>query len=129
MYSVDEYSTLKKLDKLYNMDKEQYRRYLKSPQWQETRKRFYNSKMFKTYGLKSKSWCCYCCGVKDQPLDLHHRTYKRLGSENIAVDLVTVCRNCHEKIHKEFFSTEKSNLWESTKKIKKLERRKLKSHK
>jgi hypothetical protein len=99
------------------LTKKDYYEYIKSEKWQETRKRYYNSKLYKTFKSKKKGWNCYCCSASDVPLDLHHRSYKRLGEENIAIDLVTVCRECHEKIH-HLMKESNVSLWKATKKIK-----------
>ncbi len=32
-------------------------------------------------------------------LDVHHKTYKNIGDENVAEDLVSLCRNCHKATH------------------------------
>jgi hypothetical protein len=63
-----------------------YDDYLHSEHWQTTVRRF-------------KGTSCWCCG-SGTFLDLHHRTYARLGEEK-AGDLVTLCRRCHELVHKE----------------------------
>lgn len=92
--------------KTEKLSKAEYRDYIKSPAWQETRKRFWKSKLPKY---------CYCCEISDVPLDLHHRTYKSLGKENLS-HLVLVCRDCHNRIH-ETQKTEDINLWAATKLI------------
>ena len=91
-----------------------YRDYIKSQAWQRKRREYYSSNLYKTLKGEGK-WNCYCCGCNNRPLDLHHRTYKRLGNENISVDLIPVCRKCHSEIHER----EKSGtqLWTATKKI------------
>ena len=101
------------------MDYMNYYDYIKSEKWQQKRKEYYSSNLYKNLKGSGK-WNCYCCECNNKPLDLHHRTYKRLGNENISIDLIPVCRNCHDKIHK----LEKGGiqLWEATKKI----RRKMK---
>jgi 5-methylcytosine-specific restriction endonuclease McrA len=40
---------------------------------------------------------CRKCGGVHQ-LQVHHKTYERLGEEDMA-DLVTLCRYCHRKEH------------------------------
>lgn len=93
-----------------------YYEYIKSDAWKEKKKKFYSSKMYKLLKGEGK-WNCYCCSKNDVPLDLHHRTYKRLFNEHIGIDLVPVCRDCHSEIHK-LFNTKKVTLWKATKKIK-----------
>jgi 5-methylcytosine-specific restriction endonuclease McrA len=103
--------------KRIKMTKEKYVEYLKSPHWGELRKRYYASKLYKTYYQGCNKFCCYSCHKSDIPLDLHHRTYKRLGNEHLN-DLVLLCRECHGNTH----SLEKglkTNVWSATKKYKK----------
>ena len=94
-----------------------YYNYICSERWQIKRRQFYSSKMYKHF-LGEGKWNCYCCGIENIPLDLHHRTYKRLGKEKISIDLVPVCRTCHEEIHK-LVEEKDFGLWGATKSIKK----------
>jgi YgiT-type zinc finger domain-containing protein len=87
--------------------------------WKEKKRQYYSSKLYKTLRHNNKGWVCYCCGADNKRLDLHHRTYKRLGEENIAVDLVPVCRECHEKIH-DYFKNNPVSLWLATKRVRKI---------
>ena len=32
-------------------------------------------------------------------MDIHHKTYRNIGDENVKEDLVTLCRNCHTTTH------------------------------
>lgn len=98
-----------------------YYKYINSADWQDKRKNFYNSKMYKKIKGDGK-WNCYCCGISNVSLDLHHRTYKRLGVEHIGIDLVPVCRNCHDEIHNLQKSSEK-HIWECTTKIKNIKQK------
>src|ERR1700722_1531258 len=77
-----------------------YRGYINSIAWQEVRARYWQSKLPKT---------CFVCGTDQGPLELHHRTYKRLGCERLT-DLLPVCRSCHELTHKVHKARGKS-LW------------------
>lgn len=104
------------------MKKINYYEYIKSEEWKQTRKRFYSSKMYKVLCENGK-WSCYCCGTKDKPLDLHHRSYKRLGRENISLDLVPVCRECHNEIHK-CIPHLGNNLWGATKAVRRRKKKK-----
>lgn len=91
-----------------------YHDYIKSDAWKRKRQEYYSSNLYKNLKGSGK-WNCYCCESHDKPLDLHHKTYKRLGNENIAVDLIPVCRDCHQEIH----ILEKSGLqlWDATKRV------------
>lgn len=64
-----------------------YYEYLKSKAWQKQR-----LKTFKRDGFK-----CVCCGASIN-LRAHHITYENLGAEEDG-DLVTLCKECHEKVH------------------------------
>ncbi len=70
--------------------KPNYKQYIQSPEWRERREeccRYYDNR-------------CAICYAGDKSLDVHHRTYDRLGRE-WASDLVLLCRACHEKYHSE----------------------------
>lgn len=64
-----------------------YAEYLRSDHWRDLRNRYYESK------LSSR---CYVCGSRG--VDLHHKTYKRLGQEYLW-DLVPLCRGHHQAAH------------------------------
>ena len=66
-----------------------YFEYLCSDEWHLTRERFRASGLHQT--------CLVCF---DPNVDLHHRTYSRLGDERLD-DLVALCRRHHEEIHSE----------------------------
>lgn len=69
---------------------ENYTAFLRSSDWEETRSRYWRDPdTLKTCGL---------CGTKDPPLQLHHRTYERVGAEHLD-DLVPTCLRCHQLLH------------------------------
>ena len=71
------------------MNKVEYQNYLKSDHWQD----------FKTLVRKVHNGNhCGICG-SSYGLDIHHLNYKRLGKERLS-DVIVLCRNCHEKLHK-----------------------------
>lgn len=63
-----------------------YENYLKTRHWRRIRNRKILS-----------DGVCFLCG-KDQNLQVHHRTYKRLGEEKES-DLIVLCRECHKLMH------------------------------
>ena len=67
--------------------KEEYDRYLRSPQW--THLRF---EVFRRDG-----YMCQMCKA-NQASQVHHLTYKRFENERLE-DLQAVCKPCHEKHH------------------------------
>lgn len=60
-----------------------YMTYLLSPEWQEKR----------GAALERDQHRCRLCNRRG-PLEVHHRTYDRIGQERIE-DLTTLCRTCH----------------------------------
>jgi hypothetical protein len=66
-----------------------YDKYIKSEFWQTKR-----IKALKRAGNK-----CQVCNGSNK-LEVHHRTYERLGNEN-KKDLTVLCFDCHEKFHSE----------------------------
>lgn len=66
-----------------------YRRYLLSPQWADTRARYEAS------GRPQKCMVCH-----DPHYELHHRTYKHLGKERLD-DLIPLCRDHHDQVHRQ----------------------------
>jgi hypothetical protein len=66
-----------------------YNDYLKTEHWRIFKENFLAS--------KSSKKKCYCCGNKNN-LQIHHKTYKRIGFEKNA-DVIEVCDNCHRMVH------------------------------
>jgi 5-methylcytosine-specific restriction endonuclease McrA len=69
------------------MNKQQYREYLKSAHWHEVR----------AEALRRAEYRCQVCNA-DKVLNVHHRTYERIGNERQA-DLVVLCVKCHKLFH------------------------------
>ncbi len=65
-----------------------YDEYLKTPEWRANRE----SKINRARGR------CQVCNASDHPLNVHHRSYRRLGHERFT-DLVVLCRPCHQVFH------------------------------
>ena len=63
-----------------------YLAYLNSPAWRATRNR----------ALYLARWRCEKCGAK-RALQVHHRSYERLGGE-WDVDLEVLCEGCHREV-------------------------------
>ncbi len=64
-----------------------YADYLASPQWQARRE----------WTITAAGYRCQLCNASG-PLDVHHRTYERLGHE-LPGDLIALCETCHERVH------------------------------
>jgi restriction endonuclease Mrr len=67
-----------------------YREYLRTPEWRRTR----------AAALVRAGSCCSLDVTHTDDLEVHHRTYERLGDE-LAADLVVLCRTCHRLHHAE----------------------------
>ena len=65
-----------------------YLDYLESPAWQTKRQ-----EVFAVRGYN-----CEACR-SSQVLQVHHKTYARLGRE-YAQDMAVLCRDCHEEVHR-----------------------------
>lgn len=92
-----------------------YRSYIRSDAWREKREEMKRR--------SKRGYKCWCCSSTER-LDLHHRTYKRLGNERLS-DLMWLCRSCHEELHgiaREWKRTganpSKRNLWTAAKELK-----------
>lgn len=64
-----------------------YHEYLRSVHWRKTRKK----------AVKRAGGRCSICN-SDEPLNVHHLTYERLGREWMG-DLQVLCFGCHQNIH------------------------------
>lgn len=69
------------------MNKIQYQEYLQSAHWRTLRRK----------ALENAEHSCQLCN-SESALNVHHRTYDRLGHERLA-DLIVLCRDCHAKFH------------------------------
>jgi hypothetical protein len=65
----------------------EYGKYLKTPHWRTFRK-----KVLTHWDNR----CCICYG--SEALNVHHRTYRRRGKEELT-DCVVLCASCHELHH------------------------------
>lgn len=66
-----------------------YHDYLQTDHWKETRRQ----------ALRRAKFSCQVCNARDTLLNVHHRTYERLGMEHRA-DLIVLCEGCHALFHK-----------------------------
>ena len=87
-----------------------YRDYIRSKEWQQVKKRYRASNLPQD---------CHVCGTR--PVEMHHKTYKRLGSERLT-DLLPLCRTCHQLVH-DFCNHPRSakgmTLWEAARRVRK----------
>jgi 5-methylcytosine-specific restriction endonuclease McrA len=67
-----------------------YDKYLRSTRWKNIRKDM----------MKLRKSSCERCGRQAPSLDVHHKTYDRLGRELIA-DLELLCQSCHVEADRE----------------------------
>jgi len=97
--------------------KQVYLAYMKSPAW-----RAYRAAWWREYDHRNPIRKCYCCEKPQselkRTLQLHHRTYERLGNEQWE-DLVAVCaERCHPWITRTYRARGRTGLtltlWELT---------------
>jgi hypothetical protein len=67
-----------------------YRQYLRTVEWRRTR----------MAALERAGYCCSLDVTHTDDLEVHHRTYERLGHE-LATDVVVLCAACHRVHHRE----------------------------
>ncbi len=92
--------------------KSHYQEYLQTEHWKDLKRRVHEQ-MRRRFGFSR----CYICRTTDG-LQLHHRTYKRVGHEHLK-DVGFFCGACHAKVHKRLSSKKSSrtNLWNIAKKM------------
>lgn len=71
-----------------------YLEYLQSNEWKNIAKK----------RMSIDKYACQCCGCKgtaNNPLEIHHLSYRAIfhEEERIQEDLVTLCHVCHKGIH------------------------------
>ena len=64
-----------------------YHEYIQSDEWRGKRKE----------RLIFAGYCCELCNISYK-LEVHHRTYERLGDEELG-DLFVLCVDCHQLFH------------------------------
>lgn len=77
-------------DRLTELQSMSYRDYLRTPEWRRTR----------AAALHRAGNACSLDVTHTDELEVHHRTYERLGEE-LSTDLVVLCRRCHRIHHSE----------------------------
>lgn len=63
-------------------------------------KEYYNSAEWakkRSERLKIDDYRCQRCGFT-RALEVHHLNYERLGNEDVARDLITLCKKCHNEV-------------------------------
>ena len=88
-------TTTPKDPRLWNYDQKQ--EYLKSLDW----------RVLQIKVLDRDRYQCKACNSTNN-LEIHHITYKRLGSEHLS-DLVCLCNSCHSKLHQKLGYSQFSN--------------------
>lgn len=68
-----------------------YEEYLESDEWKKIKKSIRSRK-----GAKWRY--CNICGI-DENLDVHHSSYKVIGSINPGNTVKILCRDCHQELH------------------------------
>lgn len=70
------------------MHKDEYIEYLQSDDWKIRRKEL----------MEIANWICSKCGEK--AIQLHHLNYDNIGNEELDSDVIAVCTDCHNEIHR-----------------------------
>ena len=76
---------------------ENYKRYIASKAWSETRKKYFDK-----FGN--------LCSCGNQATQLHHKTYENVGKENIQTDLNGICDVCHQEMHQSIIPNRKNDV-------------------
>ena len=72
---------------LYQNRRDEYRAYLSTPLWQEKRL------------MAISNYGCVCARCGEHGTDVHHKTYERVGGNELLEDLEVLCRSCHDAHH------------------------------
>jgi hypothetical protein len=70
-----------------------YGELLRDPRWHKKRLKI----------LERDNWTCQCCGNTTQEFQVHHLRYAGFPWEIPDNFLVTLCKDCHEKVSKPSF--------------------------
>lgn len=87
------------------MNKKEYLAYLQTEEWKRKARKARE---------RAENRCQLC--NSNALLNVHHRTYDRLGHEQDA-DLIVLCRNCHAKFHDKLETPEQEYDWYTDKNI------------
>jgi hypothetical protein len=79
--------------------KSDYEKYLQSDQWHR-----------RTAQERSINSRCSLCNRASRPLNVHHRTYERVGNERPG-DLIVLCDECHGMFHRHYVYASHSNCF------------------
>jgi hypothetical protein len=88
-----------KAQKKKRKKKRDYDKYLQSDSWYQ-----------RARSEKSINSRCSLCNRSSRPLNVHHRTYERVGNERPG-DLTVLCDECHGLFHKHFVYQSHSNCF------------------
>lgn len=80
------------------MNKKEYKEYLKTKHWKKAREQ----------RLKIDGYVCSVC-KSNKRLQVHHLTYENIHNEDVFTDLITLCEDCHAKVHKKQIKLKKKN--------------------
>lgn len=76
------------VERLTSQANVQYGQYICSPDWKRRRE----------WAMQSGGRCCATCSSTKR-LEVHHKTYERLGAERLE-DLIVLCQACHRAVHR-----------------------------
>ena len=64
----------------------------------------------KAYILTRDKYTCRCCKTKKGTLHVHHIIYRSNGGSDEESNLITLCENCHKKLHRDELKDFESKL-------------------
>lgn len=68
--------------------------------WGYQKGKLYGFENAKAYVLMRDNHTCQCCKTKKGTLHVHHIVYRSKGGSDDTDNLITLCENCHKKLHK-----------------------------
>lgn len=68
--------------------------------WGYQKGKLYGFENAKAYVLTRDNYACQCCKAKKGTLHVHHIVYRSKGGSDDTDNLITLCKNCHAKLHR-----------------------------
>lgn len=69
--------------------------------WGYQKGKLYGFENAKAYVLMRDNYTCQCCKTKKGTLHIHHIVYRSKGGSDDTDNLITLCENCHKKLHRD----------------------------
>ena len=68
--------------------------------WGYQKGKLYGFDNAKAYVLIRDNYTCQCCKTKKGTLHVHHKIYRSQGGSDDIENLITLCEDCHKKLHR-----------------------------